>query len=113
MKNFYTGFEGECELVITLNGDHEEKFSAWLGYLDTVMTFIEAGQDGWEGFVMHYHSDTGFCEDTWRDPNPAHTAATVRAVLPQLSGDTLEFAEQFVKLAEQAAESGWLELKID
>ena len=112
MKNFYEGFEGEQELVVSLKGGHERTFSAWIGYFDTMMDCVECGKDGWEGIALHYHRDTGFYDGVWRDPNPTHTVETLRSVLPRLAGLNLEFAEQFLGLAERAAKSGYLELEI-
>jgi hypothetical protein len=113
MKNFYEGFEGEPELVVSLKGNREEAFSAWVGHFDNVMIHVNPGPEGWDGLAEHYHCDTGYNDGLWRDPNPSDTAKMLRSVMPKLRGECREFAEQFLDFAERAAKTGCLELALE
>jgi hypothetical protein len=73
--DFYTGFEGEPELVFIRETDgRQRKLTLWEGYFDTLMTQEEnlSASGHWMGLALSYHSCLGCWGDgqeNWRIPN--------------------------------------------
>jgi hypothetical protein len=64
-KNFYTGFEGEPELVFTqVVNDHKKILRLWEGHFDTIIQHVSVSADGdWKGLAYYYH----LCLGCWGD----------------------------------------------
>jgi hypothetical protein len=60
MTDFYSGYEGEPELVFALQGFPSEALHAWEGYVDAVLRAVPPGPEGaWEGLLLPYHLAIG------------------------------------------------------
>ncbi|MBF9238394.1 hypothetical protein I2I05_13395 [Hymenobacter sp. BT683] len=58
--NFYTGYEGEPEVVFALQDFPSGKLHAWEGHVDAVLQAIPPGTGGsWDGLLLPYHLATG------------------------------------------------------
>lgn len=69
--DFYTGYEGEPELVISqedVHGNSKTVIRLWVGFFDSIMELIKPNAQGeWEGVVLYYHTATGWYEiSPWR-----------------------------------------------
>ncbi|MCR5886670.1 hypothetical protein LRS06_02545 [Hymenobacter sp. J193] len=54
--DFYSGYEGEDELVFTLVGPSSGSINVWNGFFDDVFEAIPPGPQGmWEGLLLPYH----------------------------------------------------------
>lgn len=62
--DFYTGFEGEPELLISskdFRGEVKVVMNLWIGYFDSIMNLIPPNSKGkWEGVPLHYHLLSGW-----------------------------------------------------
>jgi hypothetical protein len=58
--DFYQGFEGEPEVVVShrgIDGGLKSQINMWFGYFDDLMEHIPPGKSGdWEGVPKYYHS---------------------------------------------------------
>lgn len=74
--DFYTGFEGEPEIVIAhlIDGKPNSEVRAWEGYFDRAMSLVSPGASGWSGVALHYHLLTGWDDGRrWIDPDITDT----------------------------------------
>ncbi len=73
--DFYTGFEGEPEFILTrrnVDGQTVELLRLWDGYFVDVINQIPVGSNGrWEGIPLQHHLVIGWNNNVpWQDPNP-------------------------------------------
>lgn len=83
--DFYTGFEGEPELVFTqVVNDYKKIFRLWEGYFDTIIQHISVSTDGnWKGLAYHYHLCLGCWGDDqkdWQIPNIAEALIQLQEI---------------------------------
>jgi hypothetical protein len=89
--DFYTGFEGEPELVFIREADgHQKKLMLWEGYFDTLMTQEEnlSASGHWMGLALPYHS----CLGCWGDSQENWQIPNIKEALDQLK--TLDVSEE-------------------
>lgn len=78
MKNiidFYTGFEGEPELIISTKKDENSAdiiIKLWIGFFDSILEKIPPNEQGeWQGVPLHYHLCTGWYDvEIWECYEP-------------------------------------------
>jgi hypothetical protein len=73
-SNFYTGFEGEPELVFSqVVNDHKKILRLWEGHFDTIIQYASVSKDGnWKGLAYYYHLCSGCWsndQENWQIPN--------------------------------------------
>ncbi len=80
--DYYTGFEGEPEVIFTrrsLDGESQSQIRLWVGYYDDMIEQIPPGKNGsWKGITKDYHLLEG-----WRDSTDRQCADT-QLLLAQL-----------------------------
>ena len=58
--DFYSGYEGEPELIISQireDGSVKTLIKLWIGYFDSLLELINPNSKGeWEGIVLNYHT---------------------------------------------------------
>lgn len=68
-NDFYSGFEGEPELSISLISEEkttEIELTTWIGHFEEIVLSIGTNDLGkWEGISLYYHLHTG-----WYDQSP-------------------------------------------
>jgi hypothetical protein len=87
---FYTGFEGEPELIfLQKKVDCENKFRLWEGYFDTMMQKVSLSSNSeWTDLAYYYHLCLGcWGEETenWQIPNIESVIEQLQAI--QLTGE--------------------------
>ncbi len=56
---FYDGFEGEDEIVLSLEKKPEISIHVWFGYLDDILREPTLDGTGWKGLTRDYHQLKG------------------------------------------------------
>lgn len=56
---FYEGFEGEKEIILSLESDQEISIHLWSGYLDDILREPTLNGSAWTGFTRDYHQLEG------------------------------------------------------
>lgn len=63
-NQYYEGFEGEDEIVMSLENDPEYSIHIWTGYIDSILSDPVLDGKGWKGMTRDYHQLEGpFAED--------------------------------------------------
>lgn len=108
--DFYTGFEGEPEIVIehVIDGKQISVVYAWIGYFDRVMGLIPPGPSGWSGVALHYHLLTAWeSEPRWIDPDIRDTISKMEAARDLCADPTVGlFVDAVVSLLRDAQSQG-------
>ncbi|WP_379140247.1 dihydroorotate dehydrogenase (quinone) [Paenibacillus sp. sgz500992] len=106
VKDFYTGFEGEPEIIFYFQNSEGQKvqIKAWIGYFDSIMAAIQPNENGWSGLSYYYHTDTGWFEETpWRIPDLGDALNGLQSVnKTELDQETLEVYRSIFELLHQA-----------
>lgn len=61
---FYEGFEGEEEIILSLESDREVSIHIWSGYLDDILREPPLNGSEWTGFTRDYHQLEGAFSET-------------------------------------------------
>ena len=56
---YYEGFEGEDEVVLTLDSDSDMAIHVWVGYLDDILREPVLNGSEWTGLTRDYHQAEG------------------------------------------------------
>lgn len=56
---YYEGFEGEDEVILSLESDREISVHIWVGYLDDILRDPVLDESDWTGFTRDYHQLEG------------------------------------------------------
>ncbi len=57
--DFYEGFEGETEIILSLQDHREYNLHIWDGYIDEIFSNAPLNQKEWTGFTRDYQEDIG------------------------------------------------------
>lgn len=106
ITNFYTGFEGEPEIIFYFEDSEAQKvlLKAWIGYFDSIMAAIQPNENGWRGLSYYYHTDTGWFEETpWRIPDLGDALIDLQSVnKTELEQETLLVYQSIFELLQKA-----------
>ncbi|WP_127533291.1 hypothetical protein [Paenibacillus kobensis] len=106
VKDFYSGFEGEAEIIFSFENSEDQKvqLKIWIGYLDSIMAAIQPNENGWSGLAYYYHTDTGWFEETpWRIPDIGDALNNLQSVSKiELDQATLTVFQSIVEILHQA-----------
>ena len=56
---YYEGFEGEEEVVLSLDSDSDVAIHVWVGYLDDILREPVLNDSEWTGLTRDYHQAEG------------------------------------------------------
>ncbi|OPH62161.1 hypothetical protein BC351_02720 [Paenibacillus ferrarius] len=105
VKDFYTGYEGEPEIIFYFENFDGQKvqLKAWIGYFDSIMAAIQPTKNGWSGLSYYYHTDTGWFEETpWRIPDLGDALNNLQSVnKTELDQETLTVYQSIFELLHQ------------
>lgn len=107
--DFYSGFEGEPELVVERRvGDLTyESVHAWIGHLNHLMNSFPVQPGGWSGIAYHHHMDTGWNDGEWLDPSPDQTYDILQAARQTTEdGQARSLADALLGLCRKAMSEG-------
>ena len=107
--DFYTGFEGESELIFIQKVDgHQSKLILWEGYFDRMMENIYfSSTDGWIGIAYYYHLGLGCWEDEedWEIPNLKEVVSQLEEIkMSDEDGQTYAALKALVQFLKRAVE---------
>ncbi|WP_051775393.1 hypothetical protein [Paenibacillus tyrfis] len=106
VKDFYTGFEGEPEIIFFFQEFDAQKVvvRTWIGYFDSIMMATQPNENGWRGLSYYYHTDTGWFEETpWRIPDLRDALIDLQSVnKKELDQETLTVYQSIFDLLEKA-----------
>lgn len=104
--DFYTGFEGNPEIVISVINDDQDKVYAlktWVGYFDAVLQKIKPLNGHWEGVALHYHLETGWYDEEWTCDNVKLLHDQLKEIeKSEFDELELKFYHELVKLSDFA-----------
>jgi len=108
--DFYKGFEGEPEFVISLMADPKRTVHIWAGYLDDIFAKTEFSNDGWIGMTRDYQELRGAFEESgpYIVPNALEYYEDLRGYKGQSFqyDETKDVLEVMLDLFQCATESG-------
>lgn len=107
--DFYSGFEGEPELVIERRMGEAvcESVHAWIGHFESLMDSFPAPPGGWAGIALHHHMDTGWNDGEWSDPSPGQTSDILEAARRATEDDQARLlADTLIGMYRQAVSKG-------
>lgn len=62
--DFYNGYEGECEVVLSIKSNQKLMLHIWEGYFEDIFGKPVFNENGWNGFTRDYQEGMGvFSED--------------------------------------------------
>ncbi|GHG77823.1 dihydroorotate dehydrogenase (quinone) [Comamonas sp. JC664] len=109
MKDFYTGFEGESEILFTLRGENvpDQLIRMWAGYFDDIAMRIELEDGKFTGLALTYHLVEGWQDGVpWKVPDLGHTVKQWEGICTTgLSPESLEVHGAVLDLLRSAIES--------
>jgi hypothetical protein len=82
--DFYSGFEGELELIVQcrIAGKVRSSVRLCVGDFDRIMQVVPPADGVWTGIALHYHLDTGFCDYIeWVDDSIGDSLEKMRMAL--------------------------------
>jgi hypothetical protein len=110
MKDFYSGFEGEPEIIIELKGPDGpiETIRMYYGYFRDVMTLIEPENGEWTGLALPYNLCEGWYDVSfWRVPDTKEALAQWEKIDERKIPDDSRVVYQAVRdLMREAVKSG-------
>ena len=108
----YTGFEGEPEYrIFSLDATQNKQIeiSVWAGYLETFFRrFDPSPIHGWEGLLLHFHTVSGWYEETpWLCEELEQFAQLLSDPISNALGTTYQNVLKDLKtLVDEAIENG-------
>lgn len=116
--DFYTGFEGEPELIVEGRAANGQlgPVRVWMGYFNELMDRVPPAPSGWTGLALHHHLYTGWNEEPeWIDPDPVDSVlmlAAARVGLPE--GVVREMADSLLTvIGETIARGGAVAWRVE
>jgi hypothetical protein len=109
LLDFYTGFEGEPELLLFLDGTL--RLRCWEGYLYALLDTVAPEQGRWTGLAEGHHLDL-WGDGPWQVPNTEACLTQLRqigmdeTISADLAGDALEVKDALIKLFQEAVSTG-------
>lgn len=108
--DFYSGYEGEPEVIFALTGPSNGTINAWQGHVDAILTAIPPGPLGrWEGLLLPYHLLTGCWGDEQEmvvEDVPLFAAQLLAVNTSCFESETRRFHEALQALIQQAVSDG-------
>ena len=109
ITDFYTGFEDEPEVRLTLikNNTVINLLKLWQGYFDFIFLSSQPDEIGYHGLSLVYHTDRYYEESPWQIPNLSECITDLKNIdLSEEDEETNQVRDKIIKMLQKALDEG-------